>query len=154
MAAPNIIPYTNEYVFGRGRPLIDLLVDDVYQGYVPLGNCPGFNIDVEGEQYQHTNSEGGIAEIDLTALVDNYRALRTLAKDSEPMAVVKADAYGHGAVAVSRALVAEGVLAKLGSVNENDSLSLGADGEALSAEDQRLTCEEFEDLARELRHRR
>ena len=49
-----------------------------------------------------------VAEIDLTALVENYRALRTLAKDSEPMAVVKADAYGHGAVAVSRALVAEG----------------------------------------------
>jgi len=49
-----------------------------------------------------------VAEIDLTALIENYRALRALAGDSEPMAVVKADAYGHGAVAVSRALVAEG----------------------------------------------
>jgi len=49
-----------------------------------------------------------VAEIDLTALVENYRALRTLAGDSEPMAVVKADAYGHGAIEVSRALVAEG----------------------------------------------
>lgn len=48
------------------------------------------------------------AEIDLTALIENYRALRALAGDSEPMAVVKADAYGHGAVEVSRALVAEG----------------------------------------------
>ena len=48
------------------------------------------------------------AEIDLTALIENYRALRALAGDSEPMAVVKADAYGHGAVEVSRALVTEG----------------------------------------------
>ncbi|MGD0073565.1 MAG: alanine racemase [Candidatus Binataceae bacterium] len=49
-----------------------------------------------------------VAEIDLTALIDNYRALRALAGGAEPMAVVKADAYGHGAIEVSRALVAEG----------------------------------------------
>ncbi|HTY56100.1 MAG TPA: alanine racemase [Candidatus Binataceae bacterium] len=49
-----------------------------------------------------------IAEIDLAALVENYHALRTLAGGAEPMAVIKADAYGHGAIEVARALVAEG----------------------------------------------
>jgi len=49
-----------------------------------------------------------VAEIDLGALRRNYRALKALAPKGEMMAVVKADAYGHGAVAVSRALVAEG----------------------------------------------
>jgi alanine racemase len=49
-------------------------------------------------------------EIDLDALVANVRLLQGLLPDGvrvEP--VVKADAYGHGAVAVARALVAAGV---------------------------------------------
>jgi alanine racemase len=48
-------------------------------------------------------------EIDLDALISNVRLLANLLPAStrvEP--VVKADAYGHGAVAVSRALVADG----------------------------------------------
>jgi alanine racemase len=49
-----------------------------------------------------------VAEIDLTALIDNYRALRALADGAEPMAVVKADAYGHGAIEVSRTLRDQG----------------------------------------------
>ncbi|HYB89709.1 MAG TPA: alanine racemase [Candidatus Binataceae bacterium] len=49
-----------------------------------------------------------VAEIDLGALRKNFRTLRALAPKGEMMAVVKADAYGHGAVAVARALVAEG----------------------------------------------
>lgn len=49
-----------------------------------------------------------IAEIDLAALIDNFRALRALSPGAEPMAVVKADAYGHGAIEVSRALAADG----------------------------------------------
>jgi alanine racemase len=49
-------------------------------------------------------------EIDLDALVSNVRLLRDLLPSGvrvEP--VVKADAYGHGAVAVARALVSDGI---------------------------------------------
>jgi alanine racemase len=49
-----------------------------------------------------------VAEIDLTALRENYRALHTFANGASIMAVVKADAYGHGAVEISRALRGEG----------------------------------------------
>jgi alanine racemase len=49
-----------------------------------------------------------VAEIDLRALRANFDALRRLAPASEPMAVLKADAYGHGAVAVAHALAADG----------------------------------------------
>jgi alanine racemase len=42
-------------------------------------------------------------EVDLSAIVGNARAVRAYAK-TELYAVVKADAYGHGAVAVARAL--------------------------------------------------
>ena len=63
-----------------------------------------------------------VAEIDLGALVANYHALRALACDAEFMAVVKADAYGHGAVEVSHALAAEGCrhfgVATLGEAKE------------------------------------
>ncbi len=49
-------------------------------------------------------------EIDLDALRHNLGALRRLAGPDVPiMPVVKADAYGHGAVEVSRALEAAGV---------------------------------------------
>jgi alanine racemase len=49
-------------------------------------------------------------EIDLDALVSNVRLLKSILPPGvrvEP--VVKADAYGHGAVAVARALVADGI---------------------------------------------
>jgi alanine racemase len=50
------------------------------------------------------------AEIDLTAIRDNIRALRhRLQADVRLMGIVKADAYGHGAVPVSRTLEADGV---------------------------------------------
>ncbi len=49
------------------------------------------------------------AEIDLGALTRNYQTLRGAAPGVEVLAVVKADAYGHGAVPVSRALEAAGV---------------------------------------------
>jgi alanine racemase len=49
-----------------------------------------------------------VAEIDLAAVVANYHALRALALKAEFMAVVKADAYGHGAVEVSHTLAREG----------------------------------------------
>lgn len=44
------------------------------------------------------------AIIDLDALRANYRLAASLAPQSQTMAVVKANAYGHGAVAVARAL--------------------------------------------------
>ena len=44
------------------------------------------------------------AEIDLGALVRNSRAIRAHAGGRRMIAVVKADAYGHGAVPVARAL--------------------------------------------------
>ena len=45
------------------------------------------------------------AEIDLAALQANYRAIRSQLRDGvQLMAVLKADAYGHGAVPCARAL--------------------------------------------------
>ena len=49
------------------------------------------------------------AETDLGAVRHNVRWLREKAGGDGVMAVVKADAYGHGAVPVTRALQAEGV---------------------------------------------
>jgi alanine racemase len=49
-----------------------------------------------------------VIEIDLRALRSNYHALRKAAGNADMMVVVKADAYGHGAVAVAKALAAEG----------------------------------------------
>ncbi|WP_320773907.1 alanine racemase, partial [Streptomyces sp. CRN 30] len=48
------------------------------------------------------------AEIDLAALRANVRALRAHAPDAQLMAVVKSDAYGHGAVPCARAALAAG----------------------------------------------
>jgi alanine racemase len=48
-------------------------------------------------------------DVDLDALVRNLAQLRSLLGGSHAMAVVKADAYGHGAVGVSRALEQAGV---------------------------------------------
>ncbi len=42
--------------------------------------------------------------IDLQAIRDNYACLQSLAPESRLIAVVKADAYGHGAVRVAKAL--------------------------------------------------
>ena len=47
-------------------------------------------------------------ELDLDALTDNLTALRGLAGGVAVHPVVKADAYGHGAVPIARALVAAG----------------------------------------------
>jgi alanine racemase len=44
------------------------------------------------------------AQIDLDAIRSNYEQACRLAPDSRAIAVIKANAYGHGAVAVARAL--------------------------------------------------
>ena len=49
------------------------------------------------------NSNRAYAEIDLRALASNVRALKRMIGDAKFMAVVKADAYGHGAVECARA---------------------------------------------------
>jgi alanine racemase len=49
------------------------------------------------------------AQIDLSALRGNYRALKRQANDRDIMAVVKANAYGHGLIETARALVEEGI---------------------------------------------
>jgi alanine racemase len=49
-----------------------------------------------------------VAEIDLASLRANYAALSAYTNGAKIMAVVKADAYGHGATAVARALCGEG----------------------------------------------
>ena len=46
------------------------------------------------------------AVIDLAALRQNYRLARELS-DARALAVIKADAYGHGAVAVAKTLASE-----------------------------------------------
>jgi alanine racemase len=49
-----------------------------------------------------------VIEINLRALRSNYHALREAARQTEMMVVVKANAYGHGAVAIANALATEG----------------------------------------------
>ena len=44
------------------------------------------------------------AEIDLDALKNNVREIQKLAKDKEMIAIVKANAYGHGAIPVAQRL--------------------------------------------------
>ena len=49
------------------------------------------------------------ARVDLRAVVSNFRSIRrTIGPHPEILAVVKADAYGHGGVAVARALEEQG----------------------------------------------
>ncbi len=52
---------------------------------------------------------GAIAEIDLDAVSDNLKAVKHITGNTPVIAVVKADAYGHGAVEVSGRLAADGV---------------------------------------------
>ncbi|MBD2104370.1 alanine racemase [Leptolyngbya sp. FACHB-261] len=67
-------------------------------------------------------------EVDLNALEHNVRALRGLLKPStELLAVVKADAYGHGAVTVSQSALAAGAT-WLGVATLPEGLELRAAG--------------------------
>src|SRR5215831_15034222 len=47
-------------------------------------------------------------ELDIGALRRNYRGLRKLVSGTAMLAIVKANAYGHGAVTISRILEQEG----------------------------------------------
>ncbi|MBB5796974.1 alanine racemase [Streptomyces caelestis] len=67
------------------------------------------------------------AEIDLAALRANVRALRAHAPGAALMAVVKSEAYGHGAVPCARAAVAAGA-DWLGTATPEEALALRAAG--------------------------
>ncbi|CAL9479944.1 Alanine racemase [Streptomyces sp. enrichment culture] len=78
------------------------------------------------------------AEIDLDALRGNVRTLRALlAPGAELMAVVKADAYGHGAIPCARAAVQAGAT-WLGTATPQEALALRAD--AGLPDDLRIMC--------------
>ncbi|HTO54050.1 MAG TPA: alanine racemase [Myxococcota bacterium] len=60
-----------------------------------------------GEDASHSQSRAW-AEVATGALLRNYRAIRGRAQDKRVIGVVKANAYGHGAVGVARALAGAG----------------------------------------------
>src|SRR4051812_32909873 len=61
-------------------------------------------------------------EIDLDAIRSNLRTIRRIAGGRKVVGVIKADGYGHGALAVAQALANEGV----------DYLAAGSIDEAVS----------------------
>ena len=69
-------------------------------------------------------NRGAIAEIDLNSISNNLRVIKDLSNNRPVIAVVKADAYGHGAVDISRKLV-----------NEVDYLAVAFTGEARELRD-------------------
>ncbi|MER7932503.1 MULTISPECIES: alanine racemase [unclassified Streptomyces] len=77
------------------------------------------------------------AEIDLAALRANVRTLRALAPGAALMAVVKSDAYGHGALRCAREAVAAGA-SWLGTATPEEALALRADPELPA--DVRIMC--------------
>ena len=59
------------------------------------------------------------AEVDIDNILHNVRVIKdTLTGNSKIIAVVKADAYGHGAVAVAKALEKETDMFALSSIDE------------------------------------
>ncbi len=63
------------------------------------------------------------ALVDLTTLAENAAALAAHARGAEMMAIVKADAYGHGLVPAARALL-DGGAARLGAAVIEEGLEL------------------------------
>lgn len=75
-----------------------------------------------------TNYRPTWAEIDLKALVNNLKSIRKVVGEKpEIMAVVKANAYGHGICQISGALVKNGVK-HLGVATVDEALKLRNDG--------------------------
>lgn len=72
--------------------------------YRSFGAAEGANLAGGGEPIRPT-----VVWIDRAALVHNFRQIETLAGEAGILAVVKADAYGHGAVACAQVLEREGV---------------------------------------------
>lgn len=77
------------------------------------------------------------AEIDLAALRANVRTLRARAPRAAFMAVVKADAYGHGMVPCARAALQAGAT-WLGTATPQEALALRAAG--VGPDEARILC--------------
>ena len=69
------------------------------------------------------------AYVDLAAIRHNVKVLQNLAKNSEVMAVVKADAYGHGLIPVARA-ARQGGATWLGTALLEEAISLRNSGDS------------------------
>lgn len=54
-------------------------------------------------------NRGPVAEIDLSALAHNLKVVSSITKQKNIIAVVKADAYGHGSVEISKRILNEGI---------------------------------------------
>src|SRR5690242_8610813 len=67
------------------------------------------------------------AVVDLDAIRDNVRLLRERSGTAEVMAVVKADAYGHGLLPAARAALAGGA-SWLGTAQLSEALALRTAG--------------------------
>jgi alanine racemase len=70
-----------------------------------------------------TLSSPTVATVDLNALIHNLGQVRRLAPTAEIIAIVKADAYGHGAIPVARTLEAHGVT-KFGVATLEEGITL------------------------------
>ena len=68
-----------------------------------------------------------IAEIDLRALSHNLDVVKKKTGGKDIMAVVKADAYGHGALEISRHLIQKGI-SRLGTAYTGEAVSLRESG--------------------------
>ena len=69
------------------------------------------------------------AVIDLKALVHNYRTIKSLAPNSQLLAVLKANAYGHGLALIAKALVgADAQADAFGVARIEEALALRAAG--------------------------
>jgi alanine racemase len=75
----------------------------------------------------HGQNRHSRISIDLDAIRYNYQKLKTLSGDSQLIAVVKADAYGHGAIEVAKALP------------NADAFAVAAVGEAISLRENGIT---------------
>jgi len=63
------------------------------------------------------------ADIDLSALLHNFSLIQSYAGNKPIIAVVKADAYGHGAVPIAQCLVSEGA-SSLGVAHTQEAIAL------------------------------
>jgi hypothetical protein len=68
--------FSNTYVFGRGELFVDLFDSNgAKTGERFLGNCPGFSLNIESEQFEHFSSTGGLRKKDLTVTLSvNFNA--------------------------------------------------------------------------------
>ena len=75
MTAPSTYTRSNVYKIPRGMVAFQKRrTDGTFEGMRFLGNCPGFDLTVETENYQHINSEGGLNTVDLDVAISVTRS--------------------------------------------------------------------------------